>query len=97
MQLFAELRSRNVRVRILTNSLVYSDVLLAHSGYMGYRIPLSTSCRWTASCECEGNRMTKPARPQNCPRVVYRTRGLGPGGVTSEPLLGWTTLRDGVD
>ena len=27
-------------MRILTNSLVSSDVLLAHSGYMGYRIPL---------------------------------------------------------
>jgi putative cardiolipin synthase len=40
MQLFSELRSRDVRVRILTNSLTSSALPLAHSGYMGYRVPL---------------------------------------------------------
>ena len=40
MSIFNELRSRNVRVRILTNSLESSTVTLAHSGYMGYRVPL---------------------------------------------------------
>lgn len=40
MQLFGDLRSRDVRVRILTNSLTSSTVPLAHSGYMGYRVPL---------------------------------------------------------
>lgn len=40
MSIFNELRSRNVRVRILTNSLESSTVVLAHSGYMGYRVPL---------------------------------------------------------
>lgn len=40
MQLFSELRSRDVRVRILTNSLTSSTIPLAHSGYMGYRVPL---------------------------------------------------------
>ncbi len=38
--LFRELRDRDVRIRILTNSLMSSAVLLAHSGYMGYRQPL---------------------------------------------------------
>ncbi len=40
MALFKDLRSRNVSVRILTNSLVSSSTLLAQSGYMGYRVPL---------------------------------------------------------
>jgi cardiolipin synthase C len=40
MALFSDLRTRNVRVRILTNSLESSTVLLAHSGYMRYRPPL---------------------------------------------------------
>jgi PLD-like domain len=40
MQLFKDLRNRNVRVRILTNSLKSSTVLTAQSGYMHYRMPL---------------------------------------------------------
>lgn len=40
MRLFKQLRQRNVRVRILTNSLESTTVLLAHSGYMHYRVPL---------------------------------------------------------
>lgn len=40
MQLFKDLRQRNVRVRVLTNSLESSTVLLAQSGYMSYRVPL---------------------------------------------------------
>jgi putative cardiolipin synthase len=40
MRLFHDLRSRNVRVRILTNSLTSSTVPLVHSGYMSYRVPL---------------------------------------------------------
>lgn len=40
MQLFKDLRQRNVRVRILTNSLESSTVLLAQGGYMHYRGPL---------------------------------------------------------
>jgi putative cardiolipin synthase len=40
LQLFKELRDRDVRIRILTNSLMSSAVTLAHSGYMGYRQPL---------------------------------------------------------
>ena len=40
MQLIEDLRKRNVRVRILTNSLDSSMVLLAQAGYMRYRIPL---------------------------------------------------------
>jgi putative cardiolipin synthase len=40
MQLFKDLRQRNVRVRILTSSLESSTVLLAQSGYMQYRVPL---------------------------------------------------------
>ena len=40
MQLFKDLRGRNVRVRILTNSLESSTVTLAQAGYMRYRIPL---------------------------------------------------------
>jgi putative cardiolipin synthase len=40
VKLFGDLRKRNVRVRILTNSLESANVLVAHSGYMGYRPPL---------------------------------------------------------
>ena len=40
MQLFKDLRARDVRVRILTNSLESTTVLLAQAGYMHYRIPL---------------------------------------------------------
>lgn len=40
LQLFKDLRQRNVRVRVLTNSLESAAVLLAQSGYMHYRIPL---------------------------------------------------------
>lgn len=40
MQLFKDLRQRNVRVRVLTNSLESSTVLVAQAGYMGYRVPL---------------------------------------------------------
>ena len=40
MQLFKELRQRQVRVRILTSSLESSKVLLAQAGYMHYREPL---------------------------------------------------------
>jgi putative cardiolipin synthase len=40
MQLFADLRKRNVRVRVLTNSLESNTVVLAQSGYMRYRRPL---------------------------------------------------------
>jgi len=40
MQLFKDLRQRNVRVRVLTNSLESSTGLPAQSGYMPYRRPL---------------------------------------------------------
>jgi putative cardiolipin synthase len=40
MQLFGDLRKRDVRVRVLTNSLESANVLAAHSGYMHYRRPL---------------------------------------------------------
>ena len=40
MQLFLALRQRGVRVRILTNSLESSPVLVTQSGYMHYRLPL---------------------------------------------------------
>ncbi len=40
MRILDELRQRNVRVRILTNSLDSTPQLLAHSGYMHYRKPL---------------------------------------------------------
>ena len=40
MRVFRELRKRNVRVRILTNSLESTPELLAHSGYMTYRVPM---------------------------------------------------------
>ena len=40
MKIFADLRARGVRVRILTNSLESTPELAAHSGYMSYRLPL---------------------------------------------------------
>lgn len=40
MQLFSDLRKRKVRVRVLTNSLESSTVLVAQAGYMRYRPPL---------------------------------------------------------
>jgi len=40
MQLFADLRKRNVTVRILTSSLEATTVILAQAGYMKYRAPL---------------------------------------------------------
>jgi putative cardiolipin synthase len=40
MQLFKDLHQRNVRVRVLTNSLESSTVLMAQAGYMRYRVPL---------------------------------------------------------
>jgi putative cardiolipin synthase len=40
MQLFKELRQRNVHTRILTSSLESATVLAAQSGYMHYRAPL---------------------------------------------------------
>ncbi len=43
MQIFNTLRQHNVRVRILTNSLESTTVVLAHAGYMHYRVPLLVS------------------------------------------------------
>ena len=40
MRLFRELRQRQVKIRLLTNSLESSTELVAQSGYMAYRIPL---------------------------------------------------------
>jgi putative cardiolipin synthase len=40
MQLLTDLRQRGVRVRVLTNSLEATPELVAHSGYMHYRVPL---------------------------------------------------------
>jgi putative cardiolipin synthase len=40
MQMFKDLRQRDVRVRILTSSLESATVLPAQSGYMHYRVPL---------------------------------------------------------
>ena len=40
LQLFDELRARQVRVRVLTNSLESSTTLVAHSGYAPYRADL---------------------------------------------------------
>ena len=40
LQLFAELRNRHVRVRVLTNSLEAAPLLLAHAGYAPYRAAL---------------------------------------------------------
>ncbi|MBS0368181.1 MAG: phospholipase D family protein [Proteobacteria bacterium] len=43
MRLFNTLRKRGVNIRILTNSLESSSVLLAQAGYMAYRVPLLAS------------------------------------------------------
>jgi cardiolipin synthase C len=40
MQLFADLRKRDVKVQILTSSLEAATVILAQAGYMKYRVPL---------------------------------------------------------
>ena len=40
MQLFKDLRQRDVRVRVLTSSLESSTVSAAQAGYMHYRVPL---------------------------------------------------------
>jgi putative cardiolipin synthase len=40
MELLHALRDRNVRVRVLTNSLLSTDVPAVHAGYRRYRIPL---------------------------------------------------------
>jgi putative cardiolipin synthase len=40
MQMFNDLRKRGATVRVLTNSLESTPELLAHSGYMHYRLPL---------------------------------------------------------
>jgi putative cardiolipin synthase len=40
MAFFENLRQRNVRVRILTNSLASTDVPLVHSAYQAYRVPM---------------------------------------------------------
>jgi len=38
--LLEKLRARGVRVRVLTNSLLSTDVIAVHAGYQHYRIPL---------------------------------------------------------
>ena len=40
MELLQRLRERGVRVRVLTNSLLSTDVPAVHAGYRGYRVPL---------------------------------------------------------
>jgi len=40
MKFFAGLRERDIRVRILTNSLASTDMRIVHSGYQAYRAPL---------------------------------------------------------
>ena len=40
MRMFGDLRKRGVRVRVLTHSLESTPELVAHSGYMHYRLPL---------------------------------------------------------
>lgn len=40
MELFTDLRARKVDIGILTNSLAATDVMLVHSGYAPYRLPL---------------------------------------------------------
>jgi cardiolipin synthase C len=40
MRVLRDLRKRDVRVRILTNSLESTPELVAHSGYMAYRVPM---------------------------------------------------------
>ncbi len=42
LALFATLRQRGVRVRVLTNSLASNDAPMAHAGYAGYRKRLLT-------------------------------------------------------
>ncbi|MCE4299184.1 phospholipase D family protein [Xanthomonas hortorum pv. vitians] len=42
MRWIGELRRRNVRVSVLTNSLAANDVVAVHSGYADYRVPLLT-------------------------------------------------------
>jgi phosphatidylserine/phosphatidylglycerophosphate/cardiolipin synthase-like enzyme len=37
MKAFADARARDVRVRVLTNSLASNDAPIAHAGYMGHR------------------------------------------------------------
>jgi putative cardiolipin synthase len=39
-RILTDLRKRGVQVRILTNSLESTQELVAHSGYMHYRVPL---------------------------------------------------------
>ncbi|HKU86254.1 MAG TPA: phospholipase D family protein [Casimicrobiaceae bacterium] len=39
-QLLRSLRARRVRVRVLTNSLLSTDVPAVHAGYRGHRVPL---------------------------------------------------------
>jgi putative cardiolipin synthase len=39
-ELLQSLRARGVRVRVLTNSLLSTDVPSVHAGYRGYRVPL---------------------------------------------------------
>ncbi len=43
IKMFKDLRRRNVHVRVLTNSLESSTVLVAQSGYMQYRVPMLES------------------------------------------------------
>ncbi len=43
MKTLKDARQRNVRVRILTNSLESTSEVLAHSGYMRYRVPVLES------------------------------------------------------
>ena len=40
LQLLRELRQRQVRVRVLTNSLLATPTEFGHSGYMPYRVPM---------------------------------------------------------
>ena len=40
MQFLETLRKRDVKVRILTNSLASTDMPIVHSGYQAYRVPL---------------------------------------------------------
>ena len=40
MQFLESLRKRDVKVRILTNSLASTDMSIVHSGYQAYRVPL---------------------------------------------------------
>jgi putative cardiolipin synthase len=62
MALFDDLRKRNVRVRILTNSLESSNVLVAHSGYIRYRPP----------CWRRASKFTRCARCSATPGAAAR-------------------------